>query len=253
MDTTLTNGILKQRWLRNMKRGKIILIEGTDSSGKKTQTELLLNKFKKEKISCETISFPDYNTPTGRIVGQCYLGKKDLGQELGWEGDYSWLGDADKADPKVISLFYAADRKAAVSKIEKTVNSGKHLIIDRWVESNMGHQGGKSKTLEEREEIINYIKSLEYGLLKLPKPDLTIFLYMPTEIAFELRKKRDNGSLNLDGHETNFNHLKNAEKTYLYLSQKYNWVKINCVENKKLKTKQEVHKEVYQHIRNVLF
>lgn len=235
-----------------MKRGKIIVIEGTDSSGKGTQTELLLNKFREEEILCETISFPDYNTPIGRIIGQCYLGKKNLGQKLGWEGNYSWFGDADKADPKVISLLYAADRKAVVPKIEEIINSGKHLIIDRWVESNMGHQGGKAKTLEEREEIINYIESLEYDLLKLPKPDLTIFLYMPTEVAFELRRKRDRGNKNLDGHETNFNHLKNAEKTYLYLSEKYDWIKINCVENKKLKTKQEVHKEIYQHIANLI-
>ncbi|MFH1503205.1 MAG: thymidylate kinase [Candidatus Diapherotrites archaeon] len=234
-----------------MERGKIILIEGTDSSGKATQTELLLNKFEEKGIPCKTISFPDYNTPTGRIIGQCYLGKKDLGQELGWEGDYSWLGNADKADPKVISLFYAADRKAAVSKIEKTVNSGEHLIIDRWVESNMGHQGGKAKTLEEREEIINYIESLEYDLLKLPKPDLTIFLYMPTEVAFELRKKRDGGNKNLDGHETNLNHLKNAEEAYLQLANLYNWTKIDCVENGKIRSRQNIAEEVYFVVKNL--
>lgn len=216
-------------------KGKIIVIEGTDGSGKATQTQLLLEKLEKENISCKVISFPRYNTPTGRIIGQCYLGKKGLG-----EGDISWFGEADKVNPKIASLYYAADRLAAKEEIERLINSGTTVILDRYVESNMGHQAGKERNAEKREEIIKFINDFEYGMLNLPKPSLVIFLYMPLEKAVELRKKRGEG----DGHESNIEHLKRAEETYIYLAGKFNWKRINCVLNDKIKTPKEIHEEV---------
>lgn len=249
MTITPTNGNLRQRWLRNMKRGKIILLEGTDYSGKETQTDLLLNKFGKENILCEKMSFPRYNTPTGQIVGECYLGKN-----LKYGGG-SWFGDADKVNPKIASLYYAADRKAAASEIEKIINSGTNLVLDRYVESNMGHQGGKMKSREELLKIAEYIHKLEYELLELPKPDKIIFLYMPTNVALELKKKRDKGMENLDGHESNISHLRKAEQAYLDLYLYYNWTKIDCAPDgtiKSLKEPEEIHEEIYQHIENFL-
>jgi len=128
-----------------MKRGKIITIEGTDCSGKETQAKMLLEKLTLENIASEIMSFPRYNTPTGRIVGQSYLGKENLGK-----GDLAWFGDSNKLNPKIASLYYAADRLAAAPEMERIVLAGKNLLLDRYIESNMGHQAGKIKSPKEK-------------------------------------------------------------------------------------------------------
>jgi len=229
-----------------MKKGKIITIEGTDYSGKETQTKRLFERLQKENIPCETMSFPRYDTPTGRIIGQSYLGKEDLG-----EGDISWFGNPDKVTPKIASLYYAADRFAAFPEINKIVESGKYLLLDRWIESNMAHQGGKAKTLKEKSDIINFIYDLEYKSLQLPKPDSILFLYMPYLVAEELKVKRNT---QLDGHENNKNHLQNAEKTYLELAEIYEWKKIDCAPDgttNSLRSIKDIGEEVYIHVKSL--
>ncbi len=226
-------------------RGKIFTFEGTDSSGKLTQSELLKVRLLSEGIKVKTMSFPRYNTPTGRIIGQCYLGKKDLGEKLGWQGDYSWFGDADKADPMVISPLYAIDRKAAMPEIRGFLREGGNWILDRWTGSNQGHQAGKIRDSAKRFEMIKYIEELEQGLLKLSRPDITFFLYMPLEYSIELRKKRDGGVANQDGHENNLLHLKHAEESYLELYKMYDWTKIDCVNGGKIRIPRDIHEEIY--------
>ena len=230
-----------------MERGKLILIEGTDKSGKGTQTKFLLERFNAEGVPCEMMSFPRYETPTGRIVGQCYLGKE---REY-WMGESAWFGEADGLDPKIASLYYAGDRRAAVPEIEKIVSSGTNLILDRYYTSNMAHQGGKLKT-EDREKLFRWIEKLELELLELPKEDIAIFLHMPTKVALKLGKQQGE---KLDGHESNVGHLYRAESTYLQLSKLYNWTKIECAPDgtiNSLRTPEEIHNEVYEHIRKLL-
>ena len=225
-----------------MKRGKLIVIEGTDSSGKKVKSRKLLERFVSEGIPCfdKVISFPRYQTPTGRIVGQCYLGKEDLG-----EGDIAWFGDADSVDPKVASLYYSADRRAALPKILDILNSGNHLILDRYVESNMAHQGGKAKTSGKREDIIKFLEELEYGLLELPRPDMTVFLHMPTDHAMKLHEGK---GVKRDGHESNPDHLRRAEETFIYLSGKYEWITLSCVREGEVRSIDDIHEEVYREV-----
>ena len=221
------------------KRGKEILIEGTDGSGKKTQSVKLVDRLDLEGFPSERMSFPRYHTPTGRIISQCYLGRKTEPEK----GDVAWFGNADSVDPMIASLYYAADRKAAKEKMIGILNSGKNLVLDRYVESNMGHQGGKETDPKKREEMIEFIEELEYGLLKLPRPDLTIFLYLPYEHTVKLREKR----LETDGHESNQGHLIRAEETYLQLAEKYKWTKINCTRLGNVRSKEDIAEEVYQH------
>jgi dTMP kinase len=228
-----------------MKRGKIIVIEGTDCSGKATQSKMLLERLLAEGKPAQTMSFPNYDSPTGKIIEGPYLGKEGICR--GWfpEG-------ADKVNPKVASLYYAADRLYNLPEIEKIINSGTNLILDRYIESNMGHQGGKKKTKEEREKIYKFLNKLEYGLLELPRADLTLLLYMPHEIALELKKGREDLT---DQHENNCEHLINAENAYLELAKKYHWKQINCSEGKdlqSLKTKEKIHEEIYQTVINKL-
>lgn len=215
-----------------MKKGRIILIEGTDGSGKKTQTKKLVERLKLEKIPVATMSFPNYETPTGRIIGECYLGKNGT----------SWFQNPTKLNPKIASLYYIADRLNSKEKIEEIVSSGTNLILDRYVESNMAHQGGKLKG-KERDEFISWVKNLEYKLNLMPQPDAIIFLYVPTEVAIKLREQRNEIP---DAHEANFKHLKNAEETYLELAEKFKWRKINCAPNGKIRHRESIAEEVYQ-------
>ncbi|MCK5449507.1 hypothetical protein KAI32_01440 [Candidatus Pacearchaeota archaeon] len=225
-----------------MEEGKLIVIAGTDCSGKETQTRKLVERFLRENILCETMSFPRYDTPTGKIVGGPYLGKPEISE--------CWFPDgSDSVDPKVASLYYAADRLAALLKIKSILNSGKHLILDRYVSANMGHQGGKIRDAKEREDFYKFVEKLEHDLLGLPRADLTIFLYMPYLVGMGLKKGRKGKA---DEHENNPKHLRNAEEAYLQLAEFYNWNKIDCASGKdidSLKTIDEIHDEVYRTVK----
>jgi dTMP kinase len=226
------------------KRGKGFLIEGTDGSGKNTQAKRLVERLNRDGFPSEIMSFPTYDSASGRIVGQCYLGKHGLGR-----GDVAWFGDSNSVDPKLASVYYAANRLQEKNKILKILQSGKILVLDRYVESNMAHQGGKAKTLEERDEIIKWIHDLEYDSFKLPKPDLTIFLHMPYEQAEKLREKR--GGLR-DGHESNSEHLRKAEETYVHLAEMYGWEKVNCTHLGNIKSIEEISDKIYQSVRKTI-
>ncbi|MCK5044024.1 thymidylate kinase [Candidatus Pacearchaeota archaeon] len=225
-------------------KGKIIVLEGTDKSGKGTQTKLLIDRLREENIPCESMSFPNYDTASGRIIGQCLLGK----ERDEWSGDSNWFGDPDKVNAKIASLYYAADRLKAKPEIEEIINSGINLILDRYVESNMGHQAGKIKNKKKKLEIIDYISNLEYNLNKLPKPDGIVFLHMPHKLAMKLGKKMEE---KLDGHESNKGHLRRAEKTYQFLAQNYEWKTIECALGNSIdsiKSPNDIHEEVYTYI-----
>ena len=213
--------------------GKIIVIEGTDCSGKETQAKLLekkLNDLGKKSIN---FSFPMYDTPTGKIVGGSYLGKKEIGESLFKEG-------AINVDPYVGCLYYAADRKYNMKKIEEYLEKDYYVILDRYTTSNLAHQGSKISDKDERFNMYQWIDKLEYWLLKLPKPDKTIFLHVPTEYTKELRKNRKS----LDNHELSDEYLKGAEESYLELQELYHWDKIECVKDNKLRSIDDISNEV---------
>ncbi len=213
--------------------GKIIVIEGTDCSGKETQSKLLCEKLKNMGYKVATMSFPDYESPTGKIVGGCYLGKEEISPCLFEEG-------AVNVEPEIASLYYAADRRYHLNTILKLKEENDYLIIDRYISSNMAHQGSKIIDDEERYHIYQFIDKLEYWLLHLPKPDMTVFLHMPLEYSKQLKKNR----ASLDQHELDDNYLKQSEKAYIELSQMYNWETIECVEDDKIKTIEQINEEI---------
>ena len=217
-------------------KGKIIVIEGTDCSGKATQSNLLVERLNKDGKKCISISFPCYDTPTGRIVGGAYLGKPEICK--------SFFDDPVKLDPKIACLYYAADRKYNIDKVIEYVNQGYYVILDRYVTSNLAHQGCKIEDKDERFYMYQWIDKLEYWLLELPKPDETIFLHVPYDFTKELEKNRDF----LDEHEKSPEHLKNAERAYVELSQLYNWKTIECVKDNKLRSIEDINNEIYMNI-----
>ena len=126
---------------------RLIVIEGTDCSGKETQSKLLVEKLESLGYKAIRLTFPNYDTPTGKIVGGPYLGKKEICECWFPEG-------AVNLDPKVASLYYAADRKYNEVEIQKYLDDDYFVICDRYVSSNMAHQGSKIKNDEDR-KIIN--------------------------------------------------------------------------------------------------
>lgn len=222
--------------------GKLIVIEGTDCSGKETQSNLLIEKLHQDGIKCEKFSFPMYDTPTGKIVGGPYLGKSYICE--GWFPE-----TAPNVDPKISSLYFAADRAYNIDVINKTLAKGINVILDRYVYSNMAHQGGKIKEKAERITMYKWLESLEFNLLNLPRSDIKIFLHMPYEAGEILRKNR---AESLDENENNKDHLLNAEKAYLEVAEMYGFDTIDCVTNNMPRTINDIHDEIYNYIKKIM-
>ena len=213
--------------------GKVIVVEGTDCSGKETQTRLLEQRLNDSGKKCIRFSFPMYDTPTGKIIGGAYLGKPEIGDSIFAEG-------AVNVDPYVVCLYYAADRKYNIPKIKEYIDKDYYVILDRYTTSNLAHQGSKIQDKDERFNMYQWIDKLEYWLLKLPKPDKTIFLHVPYEYSLELRKNREN----IDEHEKSPEHLKASEEAYVELSELYNWDRIECIKDDKLRTIEDINDEI---------
>lgn len=220
--------------------GKIIVIEGTDCSGKETQSKLLKSYLEQNGIKVATFSYPQYNTPTGKIIGGPLLGKPSICP--------SWFNNYVEVDSKVASLYFAADRRASLPVLKELINNNEIVIIDRYIYSNMGHQGSKIEDKEERLKMYKFLETLEFDLLELPRPDLVIFLYLPYSYGEELKKNRVE---TLDEAEKSQTHQIKSERTYLELTEIYGFEKIDCFTNGTVKTREEINKEVILHVKKL--
>ena len=216
-------------------RGKLIVIEGTDCSGKGTQSDKILERLNRNGIKCVKFSFPNYNSPTGKIVGGPYLGKKYICD--GWFSE-----GATNVDPKVSCLYFAADRLYNIKNINDELEKGNNVILDRYVYSNMAHQGGKISETDKRFEMYNWLEKLEFELLGLPHADIKIFLHMPYAYAKVLG---DNRKEEKDQNESSEEHLINAEKAYIEIADLYNFKKIECVKDNVVRTIDDINDELY--------
>ncbi len=231
-----------------MKNAKILVIEGTDGSGKETQSKKLEEYLLSKGLKVKRYSFPIYNSSTGKIVGGPYLGKEEICKSYFEE-------TSAHVDPLVSSLYYAADRRYNFLKeIEDELYKNDIVLLDRYTTSNMGHQASKAKTVEERNKILKFIETLEFDLCELPRPDKVIFLHMPFEASKELRKDRQFS----DGNESSEEHLRNAEKTYVDIANMYGWDYINCLKTSKfnnlsdIKTIDEISEEINNIVNQLL-
>jgi dTMP kinase len=222
------------------KQGKIIAIEGTDGTGKRTQTDLLVRRLMNEGVKTSTYSFPQYGKKSAGLTEE-YLNNR--------------YGPAVDVNPYAASLFYALDRFDASVKIRSLKDQGHWIILDRYVDSNAGHQGSKINNEKEREEFLTWLYGMEYQILGVPRPDIVFVLYMPAEKAVELNAKKEKrayieGAGNRDGHDGNIDHLKSAEKTYLWLANKHHATHkiIECIEDDRLLEPQEIHERVWSHL-----
>jgi dTMP kinase len=198
-------------------RGVFIVIDGTDGSGKATQTELLVKKIRQSKRKVAYIDFPQYGERSAAMVEDYLNGK---------------YGSADEVGPYRASLFFASDRFAASFKISKWLSEGQVVIANRYTSSNMGHQTGKIKGKAARDKFLNWLKELEFKIFAIPKPDLTILLYLDPEIGQQRVDKKGYRSYlkgtKRDIHEADLKHLNNAANAYLYVARKYHWPVVNA-------------------------
>lgn len=218
--------------------GKLIVIEGTDCSGKQTQSEKLIERLKKTGRNMHYFSYPNYNSPTGKIIAGPYLAKPAyMAQSYFSEGP-------DKVSAKVSGLYYAADRLYNMPELNNLLLSG-DVVLDRYVDSNMAHQGGKIADKKQRFATYKWFEKLEYGLLSLPKADIKVLLYMPHEYSKVLRAGR---SEKLDLFESNEEHLKHAERAYLEIAKRNHYKVINCVKNGQIRSIDDINDELYEYI-----
>lgn len=222
--------------------GKIVVIEGTDFSGKSTQYEKLKERLSSEGYIIGTDSFPNYESESSYFV-RAYLGGK-------------FSETADEVKPKVASLFYALDRYASYKTKEwgRVYNNGGNILFARYISSNILHQASKYHTKEEKIEFIKWLYDEEVGLMGIPKEDKVILLDMPPEWGQKLKEKRlmEQGGLSSSGevkdiHELDKEHLIHAYETAMSVAEILNWNVVHCVENGRLKSIEEIHKEIYDY------
>ena len=216
--------------------GKLIIIEGTDGSGKQTQTELLYKKLKeiKGEEKVKKISFPNYESRASEPV------KMYLAGEFG--------KTAESVNAYAASVFYSIDRFASFkTEWEEFYNNGGIVISDRYTISNMIHQVPKILDEKEKEKYLEWLVDLEWGKIGIPKPDIVFFLDIPFEFSQKLMKNRENkiiGGKKKDIHEKDGNYLKNAYETAKELSVKYGWNVISCVNRDKLRAIEDINDEM---------
>lgn len=222
---------------------KIFVIEGTDGSGKQTQTNLIYERLIKDKKSVFKTSFPDYDSQSSGPIKE-YL-----------SGDIS--SNPNDISPKAASCFYAVDRYISYKKnIEKYYNDDKTILLfDRYISSNLLHQGGKLLNnncgFEKLDEFCNWLFNLEYNDLGLPVPTEVFFLHVPIDFSLSLIKDRENKyshSAKKDIHEVDPTHLKNAEMSGMHFAKKLNWNIIECVKDGKLRSIEDINDEIYSMI-----
>lgn len=217
------------------RKGKLIVIDGGDGSGKGTQSKLLLEYLKKNKIPTKYFDFPQYyNSFHGKTVAKFLRGE---------------FGSIDQVSPYLASLAYALDRASVKPQMEEFLQKGGYILANRYAPSSLAHQGAKFVNKKEREEYLQWNYDLEYKVHKIPKEDIVIYLYVPWQIAQELTSKK-NARQYLKGkakdiHEKDTDHIRLAQEMYLELAKRNkHWVKIDCMKGDTIDTIENIHQKI---------
>ena len=215
--------------------GKLFVIDGTDGRGKQTQFDLLKKHLTEDGIEYRTVSFPNYDSPSSSLV------KMYLSGEFG--------ENAKDVSPYIASTFYAADRYATFKKeLQEYYENGGIILADRYTTANMVHQAGKITDEVEREKYLNWLFDLEFNIYGLPVPTEVFFLNMPPKKVEELIKNRENKFTHNDKkdiHERDAKHIEDSYNAACSLVGKYNWNEIKCVKNEEIRTREDIHNEIY--------
>ena len=219
--------------------GKLIVIEGTDGSGKSTQFRMLSDHLEADKVAFQHIVFPRYKEESSALI-RMYLG----GQFGNRPSD---------VNAYAASSFYAVDRYASY-KMDwgKWYEEGGLVLSDRYTTSNAVHQTSKVHK-ENQAEYLKWLYDFEYDKLGLPCPDLTIYLDVPTDFTEKLLRHREaDTNTTADIHEKDMAYLATCRSTGRMAAQFYNWTVIDCVKDGQMRSIEDIHEEIYAHVRKCL-
>lgn len=219
--------------------GKLIVIEGTDGSGKSTQFRLLTDRLASEGLQFQKLVFPQYSEPSSALI-RMYLG-----------GEFG--SSPSDVNAYAASAFYAVDRYASYKKVwGQWYENGGLVLSDRYTTSNAVHQASKEPE-EGREGFLKWLYEFEYDKLGLPRPDLTIYLDVPTDFTQMLLRGREQATgTHADIHEQDTAYLATCRRTGKAAAAFYGWTVIECVRDGKMRSIEDIHEEIYRYVKNCL-
>ena len=215
--------------------GKLIVIEGTDGSGKSTQFRLLTERAEKEGHKFQKLVFPQYKEESSALI------RMYLGGEFGTK--------PSDVNAYAASAFYAVDRYASFKKVwGEWYDNGGLILSDRYTTSNAVHQASKEPA-EKQGEFLKWLYEFEYDRLGLPRPDLTIYLDVPTDFTEKMMRRREaDTNTSADIHEQDLEYLSTCRRTGKAAAAFYGWTVIECVRDGQMRSIEEIHEEIYRHV-----
>jgi dTMP kinase len=221
--------------------GKLIVIDGTDGAGKKTQSERITVLLRERGYNAVRIEFPQYGKRSATLVEDYLNGK---------------FGSVHDVTPHQASIFYACDRYAGSFELRELLAQGTIVICDRYTSANMGHQTGKITGQAEREAFLQWLDHLEFTIFGIPRPHKNILLYMPPHIGQRLVDQKGLreyiGGAKRDIHEQDLTHLEKSAEAFLWVAKKYNWHIIHCAKGEEIRSRDEIAHEILSLIEPIL-
>ena len=215
--------------------GKLIVIEGTDGSGKSTQFKLLTEFLENKGLEFKKLVFPQYAEPSSALI------RMYLGGEFGTS--------PSDVNAYAATAFFAVDRYASYKKVwGQWYENGGLIVSDRYTTSNAVHQTSKEPP-EKQGEFLKWLYEFEYDRLGLPRPDLTIYLDVPTDFTEKMMRKREaDTNTSADIHEQDLSYLATCRRIGKTAAQYYGWTVIDCVRDGAMRTIEDIHQEICRHI-----
>lgn len=221
-------------------KGRLIVIEAGDGSGKATQTKLLCAALKAAGKRVHQVEYPDYESPA------CAPVRMYLNGEFG--------GHADDVNAYAASLFFAVDRYASYrKKWKKDYDDGAIILADRYTTSNMVHQAVKIQDKKQREEFLDWLWDTEFTKMGLPVPDAVIFLDMPPQLSRMLIEKRAKAAQSAkDIHERDDEYLQRCYDAYTQTTRRFGWYTVSCADGSRLRTVDSIHRDIWSIVSQLL-
>lgn len=212
--------------------GKLIVIEGTDGSGKSTQFKLMAERLEKEKMPFHRLVFPRYSEESSALI-RMYLGG-------------AFGSNPSDVNAYAASAFFAVDRYASYKQDwGQWYEDGGLIFSDRYTTSNAVHQASKEPE-EKQAEFLRWLYEFEYDKLGLPRPDLVIYLDVPTDFTEKMMRSREAATnTSADIHEQDLEYLATCRKIGRTAAEYYGWAVINCVKDGQMRTIEDIHEEIY--------
>ena len=215
--------------------GKLIVIEGTDGSGKSTQFKKLTQRLEAEGKAFQQLEFPQYSEPSSALI------KMYLGGEFG--------AKPSDVNAYAASAFYAVDRYASYKKVwGEWYENGGLVVTGRYTTSNAVHQASKEPE-DKQADFLKWLYEFEYDKMGLPAPDLTIYLDVPTDFTEKMMRVREaETNTHADIHEQDLEYLATCRRTAKTAAAFYNWTVIQCVKDDQMRSIEDIHEEIYRYV-----